>query len=122
MPSLMNQRVQTDCRAYPGMVYFMNVKTKHSQWRAPPEFDGTFVLCDDVTGFIASTRLQANVTTKPTEPESTTTAQPSPASSAHNGTLDVSKPPPQPQSPPHASNADIQDRLSSASGSANTDA
>mmetsp|Transcript_21612 Transcript_21612/g.56367 ORF Transcript_21612/g.56367 Transcript_21612/m.56367 type:complete len:276 (-) Transcript_21612:137-964(-) len=44
-----------------GLVYFMNTKTKNSQWRAPPNFDGTFVLCDDVTGFIASTRLGVTV-------------------------------------------------------------
>jgi hypothetical protein len=51
----------THTHTHTGLVYFMNTKTRHSQWRAPPDFDGTFVLCDDKTGFIASTRLQARV-------------------------------------------------------------
>jgi hypothetical protein len=70
----------------------MNTKTKHSQWRAPAEFDGTFVLCDDDTGFIASTRLQADVTGESVEPAVAP-----------------------PQTPPSASNVPIQRRLSAAS-------
>lgn len=80
----------------------MNTKTKHSQWRAPPDFDGTFVLCDDKTGFIASTRLQASVKAQPNDHKSTSNE----GDPVRTGT------------PNPVSNADTQRRLNAASASA----